>query len=111
MVFILVGEVLNLHSILGQLSKFQQTLLEFARLLSILLNLLILLLVHDLILQSTFHDTFSDLFDALDEQTLEFILLADFVYFFKTGSFSFHALLMNHSLQVSNCLIVVGFQQ
>ena len=67
MILILVGEVLNLNSILCQLSKFQQTLLEFARLLSILLNLLILLLVHDLILQSTFHDAFSDLFDALDE--------------------------------------------
>ena len=86
-------------------------MLEFARLLSILLNLLILLLVHDLILQSTFHDAFSDLFDALDEQAFELILLADLVYFFKAGSFGFHALLMNHSLQVTNCLIVVGFQQ
>lgn len=111
MVLVLVREVLYLDAVLRELGELQQTLFKFARLLSILLNLLILLLVHDLVLEAPLHDAFPDLLDALDEQALELILLTHFVYFFEAGSFGLHALFMNCCLQVSDRLVVVGFQQ
>ena len=64
---ILVGKVIDLDPVLGQLSKFEQTLFELLGLFSVLVYLLELLLAEDLVLQPTLHDIFSDFLDALYE--------------------------------------------
>lgn len=64
---ILVGKVIDLDPVLGQLSKFEQTLFELLGLFSVLVYLLELLLAEDLVLQPTLHDIFSDFLDTLYE--------------------------------------------
>ena len=64
---ILVGKIIDLDPVLGQLSKFEQTLFELLGLLCVLVYLLELLLAEDLVLQPTLHDIFSDFLDTLYE--------------------------------------------
>lgn len=111
MVLILVREVLDLDSVLGELCQLEQTLFELASLLSVLLDLLILLLVHDLIFESALHNSLPDLLDALDEEALKFVLLAHFVHFLEARLLGLNALPVDGQSQVPDRLVVVGFEQ
>ena len=70
MTLVLRCEVGHLDSVLGELCKPQQTLLELFRFFGAAVELLEFLSVIDLVLQPALHDFFSDLLDALDEQRL-----------------------------------------
>jgi hypothetical protein len=67
MILVLVGEVLDLDSVLRELCQFEEALLEFSGFLGVLLDLLVLLLVHYFVLQSALHDALPDFLDALHE--------------------------------------------
>ena len=68
MILILVGEILNLDPVLGQLCQLEQTLFEFSSFFRVLLNLLILFLIHNFVFQSSLHYAFSNFFNTLHEQ-------------------------------------------
>ena len=63
-----ICEVSHLHSVLSQLCKSQQTLLEFLGFFTSLVELLELLPVIYFVLQAAFHDLFPNFFNALNEK-------------------------------------------
>ena len=108
---VLVGEIGDLDSILGQFSKFQKTLLKLSGFFGIILNLLVLLLIHDFVFESSLHDTFTNFFNALYKEAFELILLANLINLLKTCLFIPLPFLINHDSEVFNGLIVVCLQE
>lgn len=90
--------------------EFEKALLKLACLLAVAVDLLKLLLVVYLVLEAPLHDVFADLLDALDEETLELVLLCILVHLVRHDLLALKTLLIQLLPQLLEGLSVVGLE-